>query len=363
LAVKPESIQKRIADGHPIQSGRGRKRKYDDIELRPHVKELWVRMERISSIRMKEGLNEWLKFYTYSNLTDSQRMQLQTMSRGTLERILASIRDSEKADSGIATTSPARRKIKNLVPLNRYDQEITRPGFTQADCVAHCGNSAAGEFLNTITLTDVYSGWTVNHAIQGKKAPQVRKGFVQFRGELPFTLLGVNTDSGSEFINSSMIQFMYGKGEGQAVVNFTRSRPYKKNDNCYVEQRNFTHVRSLFGYARFEHSDLLPLMNDIYENYWNPLHNFFLPSQKLLEKVRVGAKIVKKHDKPKTPYDRLMASPDLTAEEKQELAARKSKLNPMELSKGLERKLKEFFELARRLETPRSDNTSGTEAA
>lgn len=165
LAVSPESIQKRITDEKPIKAGRGRKKKYKDEELRSHVKELWVRMERIASVRMKEGLNEWLKFYTPEDLTAPQRMQLQTISRGTLERILASIRNSEKADSGIATTSPARRKIKNMVPLNRYDQEIIRPGFTQADCVAHCGNSAAGEFINTITLTDVFSGWTVNQVL------------------------------------------------------------------------------------------------------------------------------------------------------------------------------------------------------
>lgn len=146
-----------------------------------------------------------------------------------------------------------------------------------------------------------------------------------------------------------MVDF-FGPINDQKQVNFTRSRPYKKNDNCYVEQRNFTHVRSLFGYSRFESSELLPLMNDIYQNYWNPLHNFFLPSQKLLEKVRVGAKIVKKHDIPKTPYERLVASPDLSEQEKFDLKAQRVMLNPIELADGLERKLKEFFDLARRLD-------------
>ena len=298
---------------------------------------------------MKEAIKEWIKFYTPDTLTEFQRQQIQTMSRGTLERLLAGIRGQEKAQWGLSTTKSANRKIKNQIPLNRYDQVITRPGFTQADCVAHCGNSAAGEFLNTITLIDIFSSWTLNHAIQGKKAPQVRKGFIRFRAELPFDLLALNTDSGSEFINSSMIRLM-GPNDGQKRVTFTRSRPYKKNDNCYVEQRNFTHVRSLFGYSRFENPELLLLMNDIYQNYWNPLHNFFLPSQKLLEKIRVGAKIVKKHDIPKTPYERLMASPDLSEEEKLNLSAEKASLNPIDLADGLERKLKEFFDLARRLE-------------
>lgn len=139
------------------------------------------------------------------------------MSRGTLERLLAGIRSGEKADHGISTTSPARVKIKNLVPLNRYDHEITRPGFTQADTVAHCGNSAGGEFINTLTLTDIFTGWTVNHAMLDKTAPQVRHGFARFKTELPFKLLAANTDSGSEFINTPMVNFM------ASEITFTRS--------------------------------------------------------------------------------------------------------------------------------------------
>ena len=361
LEVEPETIQKRIDEGHPIQPGRGRKPKYNKAALILHVKALWILMERISSTRMKAALPEWLKFYSENSLSDDLRMQLLTISKGTLEGILAQLRRSEKAESGISTTTPGRVKAMSQVPLNRYDQQITRPGFAQADTVAHCGTSAAGEFVNTITLTDVFTGWTSNYATLGKKAPQVRKGFVSFKQDLPFQLKAVNTDSGSEFINDVMIQFMY--GGGQNTVTFTRSRPYKKNDNCYVEQRNFTHVRSLFGYERFESAELVPLMNEIYKNYWNPLHNFFLPSQKLLEKTRVGGRIVKKHDFPKTPYDRLMASPDLLEEEKEKLRQKKSELNPVQLAQGLEIKLREFFELVRKIDSSRAETNAAKEAA
>ena len=357
LGENPEALQKRINEQNPILPGRGRKALYDEPVLRPHIKALWKWMERISATRMKAALPEWLRFYKSPELSDFHRVQLQLLSRSTLERMLVSIRGEERAEIGISTTQSARRQILNEVPLNRFDQEITRPGFAQADTVAHCGTSAAGVFLNTMTLADVYSGWTVNYVIQGKKAQQVRKGFVNFKRSLPFTLKAVNTDSGSEFINDLMIGFMHGSGHPEGAITFTRSRPYKKNDNCYVEQRNYTHVRSLFGYARYEHSELLAIMNDIYENYWNPLHNFFLPSQKLLEKKRVGSKIVKKHDQPRTPYERLIASPELSQEQKDQLSSLKALLNPIELAEGLERKLKTFFDLARKLSTaPEAQN-------
>jgi hypothetical protein len=208
LGQDPQSIQQRIDNKHPIQQGRGRKKKFNESVLIPHIRALWIMMGRVCSIRMKEALKEWLKFYQHDDLTEVYRMQLLTMSRGTLERLLAGIRGQEKASWGLTTTKPANRKIKNLVPLNRYDQVITRPGFTQADTVAHCGNSAAGVFINTITLTDLFSGWTLNYGIHGKRASQVRRGFGYFKAELPFKLLAVNTDSGSEFINSTMIQLM-----------------------------------------------------------------------------------------------------------------------------------------------------------
>ncbi|NOT80203.1 MAG: hypothetical protein HOP07_14510 [Bacteriovoracaceae bacterium] len=128
-------------------------------------------------------------------------------------------------------------------------------------------------------------------------------------------------------------------------IKFTRSRPYKKNDNCYVEQKNFTHVRELFGYQRFEKKELVELMNEIYVDYWNPLQNFFLPTFKLKEKIRIGARIKKVYDKPITPYQRLMESSSLSEEQKIKLSEEKRILNPFELKKGLEEKLTNFFKI------------------
>ncbi len=213
----------------------------------------------------------------------------------------------------------------------------------QADTVGHCGTSTAGEFIYSITLTDIDSTWTENRATHTKRAIGVRRQFADIDQNIPFDILAINVDNGSEFLNNQLINFMR-RENGQKPIIFTRSRAYKKNDNCYVEQKNFTHVRELFGYERFESQTLAEAMNDIYKTYWNPLQNFFIPTFKLKEKVRVGAKIIKKYDKPQTPYDRLMKSPQLSEEQKQRLKDMKSKLNPFGLKAELERKLKLFFD-------------------
>lgn len=152
--------------------------------------------------------------------------------------------------------------------------------------------------------------------------------------------MAINVDSGSEFLNWEMINFTRSK-----KIAFTRSRPYKKNDNCWVEQKNYTHVRELFGYDRITEEYLVALMNEIYKNYWNPLQNYFLPTFKLKEKIRIGSRIQKKYDKPKTPYQRLMDCSHLTEEQKGRLKQRKKELDPFKLERGLEANLKTFFTL------------------
>jgi hypothetical protein len=318
----------------------GRKPKYPPELLRPHIQYLWIQMERVNSRRMKAALPEWLKFYQPEDFTSQLRLALEQISAATLERFLRSIRRTLAGTKGLSSTSPARF-MKNKIPLNTFDAKINRPGFTQADTVAHCGSTLLGAFVNSLTLTDIHSAWTENRAIFTKKALEVRKQFVDIKQNLPFDLLAVNTDSGSEFLNTPMLEFML--NQGKDPITFTRSRPYHKNDNSYVEQKNFTHVRELFGYERIEDPTLIPLMNDIYKTCWNPLQNFFLPTFKMIEKKRVGAKVVKKYDKPKTPYQRLMESADLSEERKQRLKEMKKNLNPFELKAELEKKLKVFF--------------------
>jgi hypothetical protein len=327
----------------------GRKPNYQPELLRPHIQHLWIQMERLSAKRMEAGFSDWLPYYQDPEFTPQVRLLLEQMSVSTLERFLRSIRRSLATSKGLSTTCPARY-MKNRIPINTFDAKIDRPGFTQADTVAHCGNSGAGEFVNTITLTDIDSTWTENRAIFTKKALEVRHQFREFDNTLPFELLAVNTDSGSEFLNTPMVQFMR-REIGRKPISFTRSRPYQKNDNCYVEQKNYTHVRELFGYETIDDLALVQLMNDIYKNYWNPLQNFFLPTFKLKEKIRIGARIKKTYDRPQTPYDRLMKSPHVSEERKAKLKKAKSQLNPFQLKSDLEAKLKIFFDELRKSKT------------
>ena len=333
------SKNKSKAGGSPSA---GRPLIYDQEELTPHIKHLWENMERISAKRMKEALKDWLP--KYKECPAHLKLQLLKISPTTLDRYLKGVRATLKANKGLSTTCPARY-MKNKVPINTLDAKVTRPGYTQTDTVAHCGNSGLGPFISSLTVTDIFSTWTENRAMFTKKGPEVKAQFISIENALPFKLLAINADSGSEFLNKHMFEYT---NRGTRIA-FTRSRPYKKNDNCYVEQKNFTHVRELFGYERFEEQELVRLMNEIYTQYWNPLQNYFLPSFKLKEKVRIGGKIHKKYGPPKTPYHRLLESPNLTIKQKQQLIDTKARLNPFELKQNLEIKLKEFFDLVRKM--------------
>jgi hypothetical protein len=290
---------------------------------------------------MRSGLRDWLP--KYSDCPGYLRMQLLGLSASTLGRYLSKVRETLEPKIGLSTTSPARH-MKNKVPINTLDAKIDRPGFTQTDTVAHCGTSAAGPFISSLTLTCIFSTWTVNQAMLTKKGVKVRECFKDIERNLPFDLLAINADSGSEFLNKPMLEFTkYGQR-----IQYTRSRPYKKNDNCYVEQKNFTHVRELFGYERFEDEELVELMNDIYKNYWNPLLNFFIPNMKIKEKVRLGGMIYKKYDEPQTAFTRLINSKHLSEGQKEALRKEKERLDPFELKRNLEIKLKHFYEVQRK---------------
>ena len=342
MALPPEVVARKKASGCHA--------KYPKELLLEHIEWIWIAMERISARRMKAGFADWLSFYVHENpkFTQPVRLMLERMSASTLDRFLRLLRKAARANRGLSTTCPARF-MKNRVPISTLDHKIDKPGFTQADTVAHCGNSAAGAFANTLTVTDIFSAWTENRALISKKGQDVRKCFVDVKKTLPFKFLGINVDSGSEFLNTPMLEFVKTPGEKEII--FTRSRPYRKNDNCYVEQKNYTHVRELFGYERIEDPGLIDLMNEIYTGYWNPLQNFFLPTFKLKEKIRVGAKIIKKFDTPQTPYNRLIKSEYVSEEEKVKLRIMKSTLNPFKLKASLEAKLKVFFEELRKSKT------------
>jgi len=324
----------------------GPKRRYGADEL-PHLKRLYHLLGQPCSKRYKIALQEWLPYYEryFGVLPEGIRVRLLRMSPATVDRLLKGMR----VKRGLSGTKPSRTQwYKAHVPIRAKDWNIKSPGHLQGDTVAHCGTTLVGQFANTLTLTDIDSGWTENRAVERKEASRVRDALDFIEKSLPFSIHSIKFDSGSEFMNHGVITFLKSKRNREKGIEVYRSRPYRKNDNCYVEQKNFTHVRDLFGYERVESGVLVELMNEIYEEYWNPLQNHFLPQMKLIQKERVGSKIKKLHDLPKTPYQRLLESADLNDVEKARLKRIHEALDPIQLKIGLETKLRLFFDLNRK---------------
>ena len=270
------------------------------------------------------------------------------MSAATLDRFLKQIRVAR----GLCTTkAPTSSWYKTAIPVQAKDWNITEPGFAQADTVSHCGESGSGAFASTLTVTDLDSHWTELRATFTKKHTGIVQALREIEKTLPFKLHTLKFDSGSEFMNFEVVSYCRGTGVsygGRAkAIQVLRSRPYRKNDNCYVEQKNLTHVRQFIGYERIESEKATRILNEIYRDLWCPFLNFFMPSFKLIRKERIGSKIVKKHETPKTPYERLMESPALTQEQKERLKARLEVLDPFELKERIEEKLKLFWETIR----------------
>jgi len=259
-------------------------------------------MGKMGSTKFKAALPEWIEFDANTAIRESEelRTKILKISRAQIDRILRPFR--MEANQGLSSTRPGNKRIKNQIPLQPKDFNITKPGEQmQADTVAHCGDSLGGKFANSLTITDIDSTWTENRALWGKTSATVIEAMKDIEAKLPFSIQGFKSDSGSEFMNYELMAYFRERSQ-ENVVKMTRSRPYKKDDNCYVEQKNFTHVRELFGYARISEPELVSLMNEIYVEYWCPLQNFFVPSQKLLRKTRIGARIKEEFEAAKTPY-------------------------------------------------------------
>lgn len=312
----------------------GPKSKYQREDVLKALKELWKLMNQMCSKKMKFAFSAWLPFY---EAKDEVKGLLLEMSASTIDRLLRASR--QPLQRGLSATRPSL--IKNRIPLKLLEGEVIIPGYMEADTVAHCGNCLSGEFGNSLTMTDLSSGWTENRALWTKLAEKMVVQFKDVEERLPFILIGLATDNGTEFLNDKVLDYLRDR---EAPVNMVRRRPYKKNDNAHVEQKNWTHVRQLFGYDRVDDESLIPLMNEIYRAYWNPLQNFFTPVFKLKSKERIGGRVKKIYDDPKTPCNRLLESTYLPEDEKLKLKNAFALKNPIYLKKEMDKKLKEFFD-------------------
>lgn len=317
----------------------GRKKKYCPEQLLTPLKEIWLATDQMCGKRLKVAMPLWLPHYdeAYGVLEAAVKHNLLRMSAATIDRMLEPLRSRYLRRPG--GTKPGRL-LRQQIPIKTDQWNEDRPGFVEGDTVAHCGTSLLGSFVWSLTVTDIFSGWTENGATWNKGAHGVMEQIHLIESRLPFPILGWDSDNGGEFLNHHLLRY-FQKRENPAQ--FTRSRPYHSGDNAHVEQKNWTHVRQLFGYYRFENPCLVALMNDIYYNEWSLLHNYFYPSVKLADKVRIQSKIKKKHQKPRTPYQRLMDCEHISDDQKAKLKQTFESLNPFKLKKSIEQKLSKIF--------------------
>lgn len=326
----------------------GPKRKYGMDLIRP-LKELWLKMGQPCSKRLKRAIPRWLPHYQKRRpeLTELQAQLLLEISRSSIDRLLKAVR----AKRGIsATRAPTGQWYKSVIPIQAKDWNITQTGHMQGDTVAHCGDRLEGAFVNSLTLTDIHTSWTENRATWTKGSSVIIEALKEIEKNLPFAIHSIKFDSGSEFMNYGVISHLrsYGPNIRPKKIEVLRSRPYKKDDNCYVEEKNLTHVRQLIGYDRLDVPECAEILNRIYRDYWNPLQNFFLPAMKLMRKERIGSKLKKTYDEPRTPYERVLETLTDDDRKKAELKDRYELLDPLALQEELERELKLLFETLRK---------------
>lgn len=338
-------LNKHCIISKPRIKRQGRPAKYkNNRELLKVIKNIWIQANLPCSKRLKFFLKLWFPFYAeeFGTISPITKKYITTISPATLDRILKSVKVKYKG-KGRCTTKPGSL-LRNQIPIKTNQWDETKPGFLEADTIAHCGTSTSGTFINTINGVDIATSWTEQRAAWGKGEHAVMEQIKDIEASLPFPLLGFDSDNGTEFLNYHLLKYCQNR---KRPVQFTRSRAYYKNDNAHVEQKNWTHVRQWFGYDRLDIQGLVALMNNLYKNEWRLFHNFFCPSVKLIEKERIGSKTVKKYDSPKTPYQRVIESNYVSDTSKQHLSSIYHSLNPFKLRKEIERKLSIIFKVLR----------------
>jgi len=263
--------------------------------------------------------------------------KLKIMSPATIDRKLKHQREYLHLSRSKKGPKPGYL-LKQKIPIKLTEWDTSVVGNLETDLVCHCGSSTLGEHVNTVSTTEIYSGWWEGEAIMGKFQEYTFQALKEERKRSPFIWQGLDSDNGSEFIND--ILYKYCRREG---LEFTRSRPNRKNDNAYIEEKNWTHVRKIFGYLRYDTFEELAIMNDLYRNELRLYKNFFQPVMKLQSKERIGGKVKRRYDVPRTPYHRLMESDQILWEVKDELNGIYLSLNPAELKRNIDTKLAKLY--------------------
>ena len=322
---------------------KGRPRKYKSQAILDFLKDLWVLTNLACAERLKAAIPLWLSYYhlhSSNHLSEKDVRLLLEISPSTIKRLLRRLKSKYKK-FGLSTTKPGSL-LKKQVPIKLNQWDESRPGFIEADTVAHCGSSVSGQFVYTLNVVDIATGWTEQRALWGKGKKGVFDALKNIRKALPFKVLGFDCDNGGELLNYMLLEYFTNQ---KNPVQYTRSREYRKNDNAHIEEKNWTHVRQFIGYQRFDKYQTVEMLNDLYLTEWRLYLNFFIPAFKLIEKKRDGAKIIKKFSSPMTPYQRLIASEQISLNKKKELTKIFNSLDPFILERKMKNKIKNILKL------------------
>jgi hypothetical protein len=322
----------------------GRPKEYDPDQLRPPLKAIWLAALQPCGVRLKACLPDWLPAYEadHRRLNSDVRQALLEASRATLDRLLIPARIEHRRR---ATTRPGTL-LRHQIPI-RTEWAENQAGFLEMDTVALCGGTLDDRHGWMFDAVDIHTTWNEMRALPNRSEAATLLQIRDVEASLPFPLCGLDSDNGGEFINHHLVKHLHGR---EKPVAFTRSRPYRKNDQAHIEQKNYTQVRLWFGYERYDNPAVVPLINALCKGELNWLLNGFLPTMKLKRKERVGSKVVRTYGETMTPLSRVLACPEVTAETKQRLRAQKQTLNPFALTREVERQMKVIEQNRRRTE-------------
>lgn len=300
------------------------------------------------SVRLKVLLHVWMPWIKlrYPISAEIER-QLYAISPRQIDRRLQT--QKRKIRKRIYGRTKPGTLLKHKIPIRTTHWDVTTPGYVEVDLVSHSGNSASGTFIFSLNLTDIFSGWVETRAVMGKGYQGILEALEEIRLAVPFDLKGIDSDNGGEFINDHLFRYCQ-----HHRLHFTRGRPYKKDDNAHIEQKNWTHVRKVLGWDRYDSPRALQAINAFYRGPWRVMMNLFQPSTKLMRKVRKGSSLVRQYDVPQTPLDRLLAVPTECPETLKYWQAQRMQNDPFELAERIEKQLEAIWKLANSHLSPHS---------
>lgn len=301
------------------------------------LKEIWECANEICAERLHPNIGEYVAVLKRDDMwghNEAATALLLQMSLGTMKNVL-DVFPHIKASKGKGATKPSL--LKEIIPIRRGPWENPDPGFGEIDTVAHCGSTLVGDYAYTVQYTDVSTIWTCLAAQWNKGEEGTQRSIERMQGRLPFPLLGIDPDSGSEFINWLLKDWC-----DKRTIVMTRTRPYMKNDHARIEQKNFTNVREFVGYVRIDNLRAVTIMNELY-NVLEDYINFFLPSVKCISKERIGSRYIRRYDTAQTAYRRVSAHPLITKEVKEQLTRKYATLNPKILKQKSDRLIRMLY--------------------